>query len=110
MCLPAEFQEQGGEILRAMVRPNAGPHVARVCKQFLDDKDSDTTDRPLCSPDLNPIEQLWDVMYQGIHKLQHRLSRSSDALIQIWQEIPRTPSAVSSGAGLDTADLHCELL
>ncbi len=56
MCLPAEFQEQGDEVLRAIVRPNVGPHVARVCRQFLDDKDIDATERPLCSPDLNPIE------------------------------------------------------
>ena len=72
------------EILRAIIGPYAGavgpgfllvqdnarPHGARVCRQFLDDEGIDAIDWPSHSPDLNPIENLWDVMYRFIWRNQ----------------------------------------
>ena len=94
------------EILRPIVRPYAGavgpgfllvqdnarPHVARVCRQFLDDKGIDAIDWPSRSPDLNPIENLWDVMYRCIRRHQvapQTVQELTDALIQVWEEIPQ---------------------
>ena len=59
------------EILEPMVRPYAGavgpgfllmhdnarPHVARVCRQYLEDEGIDTIEWPSRSPDLNPTHQ-----------------------------------------------------
>uniref|UniRef100_A0A803K0Y4 Tc1-like transposase DDE domain-containing protein n=1 Tax=Xenopus tropicalis TaxID=8364 RepID=A0A803K0Y4_XENTR len=76
-------------ILRPLVRPYAGavgpgfllmqdnarPHVARVCQQFLQDEGIDAMDWPACSPDLNPIEHIWDIMSRSIHQCMPRRSR-----------------------------------
>ncbi|KAI4895386.1 hypothetical protein NFI96_005508 [Prochilodus magdalenae] len=94
------------EILGPLVRPYAGagghrfllvhnntrPHVARVCRQFLENEGIDTIDWPTGSPDLNPIEHLWDIMFQSIRRHQVALQtvqELSDALVQIWEEIPQ---------------------
>ena len=44
------------------------------------------------SPDLNPIEHIWDIMSRSIH--QHHVApqtvqKLTDALIQVWEEIPQ---------------------
>lgn len=94
------------EILRPVVRPYAGgmgpgfllvhdnawPHVARVCKQFLDDEGIYAIEWPSHSPDLNPVENLRDVMYRSIQSRQvapQIVQEFTDALIQVWEENPQ---------------------
>ncbi|KAI4899507.1 hypothetical protein NFI96_011521, partial [Prochilodus magdalenae] len=66
-------------------------HVAGVCSQFLENEGIDTIDWPTDSPDLNPIEHLWDIMFRSTRRHQIALQtvqELSDALVQIWEEIP----------------------
>ncbi|KAI4883140.1 hypothetical protein NFI96_020584, partial [Prochilodus magdalenae] len=75
-----------------LVHNNARPHVVRVCRQFLELEGIDTIDWPTDSPDLNPIEHLWDIMFRSIRR--HRVALQTvqelrDALVQIWEEIPQ---------------------
>uniref|UniRef100_A0A8C7DVR4 Tc1-like transposase DDE domain-containing protein n=1 Tax=Oncorhynchus kisutch TaxID=8019 RepID=A0A8C7DVR4_ONCKI len=103
------------EILRPLVRPYAGavgpgfllmqdnarPHVAGVCQQFLQEEGIDAMDWPARSPDLNPIEHIWDIMSRSIHQRHvapQTVQELADALVQVWEEILRRPSATSSGA------------
>uniref|UniRef100_A0A8C7UG71 Tc1-like transposase DDE domain-containing protein n=1 Tax=Oncorhynchus mykiss TaxID=8022 RepID=A0A8C7UG71_ONCMY len=94
------------EILRPLVRPYAGavgagfllmqdnarPHVAGVCQQFLQEEGIDAMDWPARSPDLNPIEHIWDIMSRSIHQRHvapHTVQEMADALVQVWEEIPQ---------------------
>jgi len=53
-----------------LVHDNAHPHVVRICRQFLEDEGIDTIEWPPRSPDLNPIEHLWDIMFRSIRHRQ----------------------------------------
>ncbi|CAJ0951890.1 unnamed protein product [Ranitomeya imitator] len=50
------------------MQDNARPHVAGVSQQFLQDEGIEAMDWPACSPDLNPIEHIWDIMSRTIHQ------------------------------------------
>ena len=98
------------EILEPMVRPYAGavgpglllmhdnarPHVARVCRQYLEDEGIDTIECPSRSPDLNPIEHLWDIMFRSIRRRQ-----VAPQTLGGLQTSHKTPSFVSLGACRD---------
>uniref|UniRef100_A0A8L0DTY1 Tc1-like transposase DDE domain-containing protein n=1 Tax=Oncorhynchus mykiss TaxID=8022 RepID=A0A8L0DTY1_ONCMY len=94
------------EILRPLVRPyavavgpgfllmqdNARPHVAGVCQQFLQEEGIDAMDWPARSPDLNPIEHIWDIMSRSIHQCHvapQTVQELAGALVQVWEEIPQ---------------------
>ncbi|CAJ0924653.1 unnamed protein product [Ranitomeya imitator] len=59
------------------MQDNARPHVAGVCQQFLRDEGIEAMDWPVRSPDLNPIEHIWDIMSRPIHQ-QIRLKKLMD--------------------------------
>ncbi|KAI3368239.1 hypothetical protein L3Q82_007960 [Scortum barcoo] len=65
--------------------------VSSSCKQ---DEGIDAMDWPARSPDLNPIEHIWDIMSRSIHQ-RHVAPQTvqeladADALVQVWEEIPQ---------------------
>ncbi|CDQ67678.1 unnamed protein product [Oncorhynchus mykiss] len=74
------------------MQDNARPHVAGVCQQFLQEEGIDAMDWPARSPDLNPIEQIWNHMSRSIHQhhvAPHTVQDLADALVQVWEEIPQ---------------------
>ncbi|KAL0174413.1 hypothetical protein M9458_030381, partial [Cirrhinus mrigala] len=87
------------EILRPLVRPYAGavgpgfllmqdnarPHVAGVFSAVSQDEGIDAMDWPARSPDLNPIEHVWDIMSRSIHQRHvapQTVQELADALVQ----------------------------
>ncbi|CAJ0945496.1 unnamed protein product [Ranitomeya imitator] len=70
---------------------NARPHVAGVCRQFLQDKGIEAMDSPTRSPDLNPIEHIWHIMSRIIHQCHiapQTVQELADALVLVL-EIPQ---------------------
>ncbi|KAI4887462.1 hypothetical protein NFI96_020380, partial [Prochilodus magdalenae] len=92
-----------------LVHNNARPHVARVCRQFLENEGIDTIDWPTGLPDLNPIEHLWDIMFRSIRRQQVALQtvqELSDALVQIWEKIPQDTIRLPLHGCPEDLDVH----
>lgn len=71
---------------------NARPHSARHTQQFLADEDVDVLPWPAYSPDLSPIEHLWDVIDRRVRSRDPRpesLPALRLALQEAWDEIPQ---------------------
>ena len=70
---------------------NARPHTARATRQFLQRNNVQTMEWPAVSPDLSPIEHLWDELNRRIRSRvvqpQH-MNELQAALLQEWQNIP----------------------
>uniref|UniRef100_A0A3B4CCP3 Tc1-like transposase DDE domain-containing protein n=1 Tax=Pygocentrus nattereri TaxID=42514 RepID=A0A3B4CCP3_PYGNA len=63
---------------------NAKPHSARVTTAWLRSKRVQVLDRPACSPDLSPTENVWHIMK---HKKRQRRPRTVEQLkLYIKQE------------------------
>ena len=83
---------------------NARPHAARVCRQYLEDEGIDTIEWPSPSPELNPIEHLYHIMFQSIRRCQvaPQTLQELRALHRSGRTPHKTPSVVSLGACRDT--------
>ena len=92
-----------GEILRPVAVPlvqqrnlilqqdNARPHVARVCQDFLANNNIAPLAWPPYSPDLTPIEHMWDELDRRVRKRRNpsaTLAQLRNALIDEWNNIP----------------------
>ena len=53
------LQRHGPAIL---MHDNARPHVARICRQFLNRNNVNVLPWPAVSPDMNPIKHIWDYL------------------------------------------------
>ena len=70
---------------------NARPHVARVCQDFLANNNIVPLDWPPYSPDLSPIEHLWDELDRRVRRRRNTpntLRQLQTALLEEWENIP----------------------
>ena len=69
---------------------NARPHTARVTTRFLANNNVNVLPWPAVSPDLNPIEHIWDELGRRV-RTNHQINNVDDlrqALLLEWQAIP----------------------
>ena len=68
---------------------NARPHVARICPQFLNRNNAIVLPWPAVSPDMNPIENIWDYLGRKVRARGnvHNVRDLENALIQEWNNI-----------------------
>ena len=73
-----------------LMHDNARPRVARICRQFLNRNNVNVLPWPVVSPDMNPIEQIWDYIGRKVRARGnlHNLRDLENALIQEWNNIP----------------------
>ena len=71
---------------------NARPHTARATVQFLNQNGINILDWPSFSPDLSPIEHLWDELGLAVRKRNpppQNVQQLRHALIQEWGNLPQ---------------------
>ena len=73
-----------------MMHDNAMPHVARICRQFLNRNNVNVLPWPAVSSDMNPIEHIWDNLCRKVRARWnvHNLRDLENASIQEWNNIP----------------------
>ncbi|GFX15270.1 transposable element Tcb2 transposase [Trichonephila clavipes] len=70
---------------------NARPHRARIVEEYLEDHGLERMEWPARSPDLNPIEPLWDYLGREVAALNpppRSLHELKQGLLCVWSSLP----------------------
>ncbi|KAL0192584.1 hypothetical protein M9458_010880 [Cirrhinus mrigala] len=71
---------------------NAWPHVARICTQFLKAENIPVLAWPAYSPDMSPIEHVWDALDRRIRQrvpVPANIQQLRTAIEEEWTNIPQ---------------------
>ena len=69
---------------------NASIHVSAETSRFLQDKNICVLDWPACSPDLNPIENVWGNMVRQVYvenKQYALIAQLKAAILDVWRKL-----------------------
>lgn len=65
---------------------NATPHSARIISDFLDEENIDVLPWPAQSPDLNPIEHLWDMLQRRVMRRNLFFNNRQELILSLQRE------------------------
>lgn len=74
------------------MQDNARPHTARIVTQYLDEVGIERLQWPARSPDINPIEHVWDELGRRIRSRRVapvNLYQLGEALVDEWEDFPQ---------------------
>ncbi len=74
------------------IHPQPSPHVARICTQFLEAENISVLEWPAYSPDLSPIEHVWDALDRHIRQrvpVPANIQQLHTAIKVEWTNIPQ---------------------
>lgn len=74
-----------------LMQDNARAHTARSTQTVLEESHIEVLPWPANSPDLNPIEHMWDQLKRRVREIERGVYNQQqliDALKRVWQEIP----------------------
>ena len=72
---------------------NASLHVARICTQFLEVENVTVLPWPAYSPDMAPIEHVWDALDRRVRQrvpVPTNIQHLRVAIEEEWDNIPQT--------------------
>lgn len=75
-----------------LMHDNAKPHIAGITRNFLQERGIQVMEWPALSPDLNPIEHVWDQLDRRVRKRPNppqTIQELTQALIEEWENIPQ---------------------
>lgn len=75
-----------------LVDDNARPHRAKGVNRYLQEQGITRMNWPACSPDMNPIEHVWDKLQRQLHmrlSCPDNLEQLAEALTEEWASLPQ---------------------
>lgn len=80
-----------------LMQDNARPHVARCVTDFLNEVGITTMNWPACSPDLNPIEHVWDMLGRRLRLRVPAVQNTEEAIVALIEEWDNLPQEMIDG-------------
>jgi transposase len=74
------------------MQDNARPHIAHIVTDYLDDQNIRKMYWPACSPDMNPIEHVWDQLGKRVRRRPNppiTTEQLAQALVEEWDNFPQ---------------------
>lgn len=82
--------KMGGDFV--FQQDNAAIHVSRQSRAWFEEKEIDLLDWPACSPDLNPIDNLWGILARRVYANGRQYASVNELYVAVcsaWREIPQ---------------------